>query len=193
MRGAEGTCPTRRSTLRKRSRSIARGHVGVVDGPERVLVPVDTLLSLVARGGDDALREVATALGRPIGAHVAARLPGIGEASLEAVVEHLGGELAVVGLGALGAERWGTALALVVDHALAGDTAEALTGAVLETALQTATGRDARCVRVSREGDRVRWLIVGPVAAERVAAWQRAGAAWGEIVVRLHAPRGGAA
>jgi hypothetical protein len=107
---------------------------------------------------------------------------------VDTVVEHLGGELALVGLGSLGLERWGRALVLVVDQSPLGAEGDGLLEALLEGALEAAAGRAVRALRLGRDAVRARFLIGGAAGVEKVRAWLAEGVPWGDALVRLHAP-----
>ncbi|MCC6551902.1 MAG: hypothetical protein IT372_02620 [Polyangiaceae bacterium] len=199
---------------------LESGLVHLDGAPSRVLVPARALGALCAAAGPEATaafgRELGAAMGRRLASRFAqsgsidesgAEAPGAGEAgeairgperradvraaSLEEVVDHLGGELALAGLGSLGLERWGRALVLVLDHCPLGAEAAGVAEAVLEGALEAAAGRPARALQVDRDADRARFLISGAPAVARVRAWLAAGVPWGEALVKLHAaPRG---
>ena len=110
------------------------------------------------------------------------------EATLGALIEHLGGELALLGLGSLGVERWGNALVLTLDHGALGDP---IASAILASALDAATGRSVQAVPLAKDGTRARFLVTGEAGAEKAKAWLAEGVSWGDVLVRLHA--GGAA
>lgn len=172
---------------------LAQGLVHLEDAPGRLLVPATALSTLAQAAGPEARAAFAKALGEPLGVRVARRFTGdsgVKEASVEAVVDHLGGELALAGLGSLSLERWGRALLFTVDQSpLAKDEAgEALLGEVLAAALQRATGRDVRCVPLMNDHVRVRLLVTGAAAAEKARAWLRDGVSWGDVLARLHTP-----
>lgn len=167
---------------------LASGRVHLEDAPSRVLVPADALATLTAAAGDEAARAFGAAIGAPAGRRAARRLGDAREATLSAWIEHLGGELALLGLGSLGVERWGDALVLTLDHGALG---EAVTAAVLASALDAGTGRAAHAVPLARDATRARFLVTGAAGAEKAKRWLSEGAAWGDVLVRLHA--GGAA
>jgi hypothetical protein len=193
---------------------LESGLVHLDGAPSRVLVPASALGALCAAAGAEAAaafgRELGTAMGRRLASRFAASgaaaggEPAAGEgapdgsagvrgATLEAVVDHLGGELALAGLGTLGIERWGRALVMVLDHCPLGPGSSGLLAAVLEGALGAATGRTARALLLDRDAVRARFLIGGGAAVDRVRAWLAGGASWGEALVKLHAaPRGDA-
>ncbi len=171
------------------------GLVHLEGAPFRLLVPAKALLSLLSSAGPEAVAAFGQALGEPMGKRVCARFAeqeqsegelAVRGASLEAMVDHLGGEFSLVGLGALSLERWGHALLMLVDHSPLGGEGDALLEAVLSGALKAATGRDAHAVRLGRDNSRARFLIAGEKAAGKVRAWLADGIGWGEVLARLH-------
>ena len=102
---------------------LSRGQIQKDDEP-RLLVSASALLALCQAAGVDATGVFARAAGDAIGRAIARRFERTGsdarDASVETVVEHLSGELAVAGFGTLSAERWGRALVLVVDRGTGG-------------------------------------------------------------------------
>lgn len=171
---------------------LAHGLVHLEGAPSRLLVPAEALSALAAAAGDDAARAFGKALGAPLGSRVAYRLvgaEGTRTASVEAVVDHLGGELALAGLGSLSLERWGRALLLVVDASPLADSA--VLGYALAAALSSATGRDVSVARLAKDGARSRYLVASASSADRAAKWIAEGVSWGDVLVRLHAPAEG--
>ena len=176
---------------------LAHGQVQLGEGSHSndsgraVIVPADALAKLTQAAGEVATQELGRALGRTLGERVARRLSGtekVRESAPDLVTTELATELAMVGLGELGFERWGKALLAVVHNAPAG--CDRLLTAVLEGALGAATSREVRAMVVARQGDEVR-LFVGNVASiERVLAWLGEGIGWGDAITRLHGPRG---
>jgi hypothetical protein len=165
---------------------LSRGDIRRDDDERRVLVSSRAVAALCQAAGDDATTSFGSAMGESIGSAIAARFEprGAREASIESILEHLTGELAVAGLGTASVERWGRALVLVVDHATA-DHDKLLTP-LLGAAVSRAAKVQARCVRLQREGDRARFLIAGETGAGKVRDWLAAGVPWGEALVRLH-------
>lgn len=173
---------------------LAQGLVRLDDNSARLLVPASALLALAKAAGPDASTAFARSLGEPLGERVAQRLSGtdaLRAASPDLVIDHLGGEMALVGLGSLSIERWGRALLLVVDRSPLGQDNNALLAGVLEGALHRATGRVVRCVLMSG-GVQSRFLVTGEAAAGKAREWLDGGVSWGEVLARLHAPAGGA-
>src|SRR5689334_2855860 len=95
-----------------------------LDGAARLLVPPDALLALCRGAGGEAARDFGRRLGTELGRRVSSRI-GIDRASVDVVIEHLGGDLALLGLGSLGAERWGRALVLTVKSSPLGSEGDA--------------------------------------------------------------------
>jgi hypothetical protein len=169
---------------------LDRGHVSLEDKADRLLVPIDALLVLCSNAGEEAVRDFGRTLGTEAGRRAAARLGAADKAGLDAVVEHLGGDFALMGLGSLGIERWGHALVVTFDDSPLGAHGAALLAAIIEGALQRAFGRDASAVVLDRDQGRLRLLVVRAAGAERVRGWLREGTAWGEVLTRLHASGG---
>jgi hypothetical protein len=162
---------------------LVRGRVDC--GGEHVLVPADALVDLCRAAGDEAVTDFGRRLGTAAGRRIADRLGDTSSASLEEVLEHLGGELALLGLGSLGLERWGRALVLTVDGAPFGQQLDLLLSAVLEGALQRAFGRDCRAAKLVRDDRQVRFLITNAESANRASQWLAAGLSHGDVLTRL--------
>jgi hypothetical protein len=168
--------------------NLDRGSVKLSGSLERVLLPADALASLLRGADNDTKRDFARRLGTEAGRRVAERLDG--SASAESVVEHLGGELALMGLGSMTFERWGRALVVAVQGSpLRGEGDEILAG-VIEGALQRGFGRSAAVVPLVRDDSLVRLLIVSTAAGERVRGWLGSGVSWGDALARLNAGEG---
>jgi hypothetical protein len=166
---------------------LGRGRVELDAAAARVLVPVDALLDLCRAAGTEALKDFGRRLGSEAGRRVAARLSnGLQDVAIETVVEHLGGDLALIGLGSLGTERWGSALVVTFSESPLGPAGEAILAAVVEGALERAFSRDVTAVPLHDEGDQLRLLIVHPKAERTVRAWLGAGVSWGDVLARLH-------
>jgi hypothetical protein len=174
---------------------LDHGLVHLEGAPSRLLVPADALLALAGAAGAAATAAFARALGTPMGRRVADRLSagGVGAAAIDVVVEHLGGELALAGLGSLGLERWGRAVVLVVDHAPLGAAGDALLEQVLAGAIEASVERAVHVLTLARDGVRARFLLGGSAGTDKVRAWLAAGVPWGEALVRLHAAGAAAA
>jgi hypothetical protein len=162
----------------------SRGAVEL-NGGACLLVPPAALLALCQGAGDEAKRDFGRTLGTELGRQVSNRLRA-SDASVEKVVEHLGGSLALIGLGSLGVERWGRALVLTLSGSPLGREGDALVASVLEGALQRALARDTAIVPLSRENDHVRLLVASPGTAPKVRAWLSEGVKWGDVLARLH-------
>lgn len=170
---------------------LAHGLVHLEGAPSRLLVPAEALGALTRAAGPEATAAFGRALGEAMGRRVAARLAaadGVEAASTATVVEHLGGELALAGLGSLGLERWGRAVVLVIDQSPLGAAGDALLEATLAAAIELAAGRDVRALLLGRESVRARFLIGSEAALARARAWLGEGVSWGDALVRLHTP-----
>jgi hypothetical protein len=164
--------------------NFERGTVKLGSQGDRVVVPADVLASLFKSADPDTRRDFAYRLGTEAGRRMAERLDG--SAGVPGVVEHLGGELALMGLGSLGLERWGRALVITVEGSpLRADGDELLAG-IVEGALQRAFGRASTVVPVQRDDARVRLLVVSKSTAERVRGWLDSGVSFGDVLTRLN-------
>jgi hypothetical protein len=174
---------------------LGNGLVHVEGAPSLLLVPGSALAELCAAAGPEAVEAFGRAIGEPMGRRLAARFSaseedggggGVGPASLEGVVDHLGGEIAIAGLGALELERWGHALVLVIDHSPLGAGGDRLIEAVLAAAIEAATGRRVKTLSLARDATRARFLVAGSAAVEKAKAWLAEGMSWGEALAKLH-------
>lgn len=166
---------------------LGRGSVHLEGAGPRLLVPPDALLELCKHAGPESLTDFGRKLGTEVGLRITAHWGDSGEnISVEGFVEHLGGNMALLGLGSVSVERWGKALVFVVESSPFGAAGDALLGAVIEGALQRCMGRDGRAVLLGRDADHVRFLMAGTAGAERVRSWLSEGKTWGEAIARLH-------
>jgi hypothetical protein len=171
---------------------LARGQVTLDGAGHRLLIPSDALQQLCESAGPEGVKDFGRRMGTEIGRRVASRVDV--SASVAALVEHLGGDLALSGLGSFGVEVWGQALVLTIsDSPFAGAGGEALLSAVLEGALQRAFARDTAVVPLGHEGGKSRLLAVSPKTAESVRGWLASGTSWGDALSRLGAGGSGRA
>jgi hypothetical protein len=166
---------------------LAGGTITVAPRGLRALVPVEALLALLREASPGAARAFGQAMGREIGERVAGRLgDGTSQATLAEILDHLGGELALAGLGSLSIERWGKALVFCSAGGLATPEGEAMMAALLEGALHDGFGRDATVLPIDRSGDVRRYLVASPATARRVQGWLGEGLGYGDALGRLH-------
>ena len=170
---------------------LGRGQLTLGGSAPRVMVPTDALVELCRSAGADAAKNFGRRIGTEAGRRAASRLVGgPDKASLEAVLEHLGGDLALLGLGSLGIERWGRALVMTVAESPLGTEGDSLLASVVEGALQRAMSRDASVVALAREDGVLRLLVVGAATAQKVATWLSTGMKWSEALAKLNATGG---
>lgn len=164
---------------------LSAGRVSLAHAAASVLAPAEGLARLCDAAGQDATRAFGKAVGREMGARITQRLPKpqLEALSLGSFAGQLRGEFAIAGFGSVGLERWGSALVFLVQNASVPTT---LVAAVLEAALETATGRKVRCVTLPDDQGQTRLLVTNERAAERVEAWMADGMSWGEVMVKLH-------
>jgi hypothetical protein len=180
---------------------LEHGHVELADGEAQVLVPADALSALLA--GESSARGLGRAIGvaamervgmRVAGAREGGTQPGlvrdqIRTASLETIVEMLGGELATVGVGNLRVERWGKALLFVLDPYVLDERADELLCGVFEGALAGVTDRECAALVVDRSGQQVRVLVANDVAILRARKLRDGGAFFTAIASKLQDDR----
>ncbi len=169
---------------------LPRGSVTAGANERHVLLTCAALDDLVMIAGPEAAAAVGRSLGSALGNRVASRLggpSGVGASSVETVLAHLGGELSLAGLGTLAVERWGRALVMVVDRPAVADLG--FLASILEGALETASGKPARCISLGRDGTLARALVASDASIERARSWLDEGIAWGEVLVRLQGRR----
>jgi hypothetical protein len=171
---------------------LGRGQIRVTNAGERVVVPSDALIALCQGASDDAVRDFGRRLGTEIGRALLERLGDPAQASLETVVDHLGGEIALMGLGSLGLERWGSALVLSFSHSPFAAAGDLLLGSVLEGVTQRAFGREAVATKLVREEAQVRFLITGHDGAHKAQGLLESGLAWATVLAQLASSARGA-
>ena len=164
---------------------LRNGAASDAKGKRVVLIPVEAL-SALGDGQRLALAMIGQATGQACGARVASRLggdAGVRKASLEDVVSHLAGELAVAGLGMLHIERWGRALVCVLAQAPIAD--EASLEETLSGALSSATGREVMCACMGAEGGQTKFFCGAAATADRVRTAVGEGKRPAEILASL--------
>lgn len=161
---------------------VPAGSASDARGARLLLVPssaIEALPSavLVGIGGE---------IGRACGARAAASFgggEGVREASLEAVVSHLAGELAVTGAFVLHLERWGRAMVAVVENPSVDKTE--FVAAVLRGALTAATGKDVAAAFLGVADGRSRYFLGSVATAERVTELAQRGTSYASILAEL--------
>lgn len=163
---------------------LARGQMRDDEGNPRVNLPAHVVLRLCEQAGESAQKDFALGLGSDVGRRIVERLgQTLTDASVEAWAEHLGGQLALLGLGDLGIEQWGKALVFIVDGAPAGTSS--LVGQLLGAAVTRASGRSVQLIAFEQEST-ISYLVVSAEAALRALDLMRSGAGLGQVVEQLH-------
>ena len=161
---------------------LRTGAASDSSGARLVLVPSAVLATL----GPDALTKVGLAIGRGCGERVAARLggdAGVRDASIEIVVSHIAGELAIAGVGAIHVERWGRAMVAIVESPSIDDAM--FIGAVLGGALSAASGREVAAASLGAEGTQTRYFLGSPNTADHVRVVVGTGLGYAEVLASL--------
>jgi len=163
---------------------LSRGQLRDDEGQARLNVPYFQLHRLCEQAGVEATADFGQALGGDIGRRIRERLgSNVDVADVSVWTEHLGGHLALLGLGDLTLERWGRALVVRVSGAPAGSAS--LLSAVVTGALQRGLGRNVQIVPFEVE-DAVALLVLSPETAGRARALREAGESLGRVVEQLH-------
>jgi hypothetical protein len=151
-------------------------------GARLVLVPTTALEGLSA----DVLEQIGAQIGRACGARIAGRLggdSGVCGASVELVIAHLAGELAIAGIGAVHIERWGRALVAIVSNASLAD--DGFVGEVLAGAFSAASGRQISAAALGREGTQARYFLGTAATAGRVRDLVERGTGYAEVLATI--------
>lgn len=173
---------------------LTRGRVSLGGVGARVVLPVE-VLSLLCRSLSDAeLSDFGHGLGNAVGKRVVERLGSrLNRVETEEMVEHLGGELALMGLGSLSVEYWGRAMVVsIVDSPFVfgdgrkPDSGDELLASLIHGALLRITSRELSVVPLSRVDDTARFAVCGQRAREHVEAWLAEGCHYGEVLARLN-------
>jgi len=172
---------------------LGRGLVTLHGQGPCLVVPKEALLELLSAAGHEAARNFGHQLGVDVGQRTSERLgSGIHQATVETFVDHLGGELALLGLGSLAVERWGMALVIVIDGAASSQSGIALISSAVSGALERTLSADATAIQLAQSDHKLRLLVVSKVVAPRVEQWLTDKVAWGDVIARLHEQRGNA-
>jgi hypothetical protein len=167
---------------------LARGQVALEGGGSLLLVPTDVMATACSQLDATIVRQLGLALGKQAGARARPRLAPA-NATLEAIVEQLGGELSLGGFGALSIERWGQALVVRIEgYPLAGQGQELLAG-FIEGALLVLTDREVTAFPLERTPQSLRLLLCNRQAATKVKGWLLSGSSWGDALASLQSAR----
>jgi hypothetical protein len=161
---------------------LKSGAASDARGARLVVVPAAAFEALDAAS----LEKLGGGIGKACGARVAARLggdAGVRAASLEAVVSHLAGELAIAGLGALHLERWGRAMVAVVNNPGVAD--EGFLAAAVGAAMAAASGRELAAASLGKEGTTLRLFLGSAATVDKVRGSVEQGVAYAEILAGL--------
>ncbi len=163
---------------------LARGQFRDAESTLRLNLPAHVLFSFCEGLGAEPTQGLARALGTELGRRTLAQMgKGPDTASVEEWTEHLGGQLALLGLGELSVEQWGKALVIAVQGAPPGS--DALLGPLLGAALQRALSRDVDIVTFG-DSQRLSLLVASSAGAERARTMKKQGAGLGQVVEALH-------
>lgn len=161
---------------------LAEGRVRRAQGQPVVLVAATVLAELCASLN----AEQRLQLGQGLGATAAASLQAGGlNWTLPQLVEQLGGEISLSGLGAFSMERWGAALVVRIESCPLQGQGPVVMGAYIESALKALVGRDVNAVTIETSEAGFRLLLCGAPAAIKVQQWLAAGQSFGDVLASL--------
>ena len=163
---------------------VPRGRVAAGRDEERVLlIPATALDDIILSAAPGAVEAFGRGLGASIGRRAAARLGGAEGASIETFLNQLAGEAAIAGVGAIGIERWGRALVMVVEGSPLAGT---LLGPLVAAAIEAASGRRVWTALLSRDENAARLFVGSERGATRIREWVASGVPWAEAIAKLH-------
>lgn len=182
---------------------LREGTISLADRELQLLLPLEDVLALAA--GARSLHALARGVGRRAMLRTAARLAdldptslgGRGEtaqpprdllrsASLPDVVEQLGGELALLGLGNLRAETWGSALVMVLDPCSLDGRGDELVEGIVEGALGVATEQEVSALVLDRQAGVVRIVVGHGGTIAHLRPLVALGASFTDVIRALH-------
>ena len=159
---------------------VAKGEVRTAGRDRTLLVTSEGLAALLAEAPLASRRKFGAAVGKSVGATIAARAgSGLLAGSLEGLTTELAGELSVRGFGLVSIEQWGRAIVFHLENSAVGDGD--VISAVLEGALAAMTGKP---VFVTSLGNG-RHLFSGEAAAARARDMVGAGADYRGVLLKL--------
>jgi hypothetical protein len=164
---------------------LGQGQIEASDKTTRVLLPAEALGQLLAGLTGEAVGDFGHLIGGDMGRRISERLQDAGRAPAPALLEHLGGEIALAGLGNAKLERWGQALVIAIVGVPFADRGEVLLSGILEGALARALSRQVSAVALGREGNVLRFALLGTAGAERVRVAISGGASFAQALAKL--------
>ena len=159
-----------------------------VRGEPVVVLPAQALETLLHASPAASRVDMGRDVGYVMGRMIAARLGGSDEvrsAPIEKVVTELATEVAMLGLGLVHFERWGSALVVGISGGPLAKQTEMLAG-LLGGAISSATGAHAAAISLP-EG---RYFVSNQRACDRMRSLLAGGMAWGDALAHLQ--QGGA-
>jgi len=165
---------------------LQRGQVTLQGRSPVLVLAAEALAQLCGRLDAVALRQFGAVLGKQAGGRIRERIGASASATLETMVDQLGGEVSLAGLGSLAIERWGQALVVRVEGCPLGAPGYELMSAYVEAALQAAVEREVTALGLERGPESFRLLLCSKAGSARVKGWLSAGGSWGDALAALH-------
>ena len=174
---------------------LARGQVTLDASSPSFLVPASAIRALCASGDSDVVKDFASRMGDEAGRRMLQRFPQqLKDVSPEELIDHLGGELALAGLGSLSLEFWGKAMVfgitgcpLIEEEPSRNTDAFRFLCSLLGSALTRCFGREVRLAALGSVSTTARFVVCTARSAARVEGWMLEGCNYGEALARLNA------
>lgn len=164
---------------------LSRGQVSLQGRSPVLVLAAEALAQVCGRLDVASLRQFGGVLGKQAGTRIRERL-NAASATLETMVDQLGGEVGIAGLGSLAIERWGQALVVRIEGCPLGATGYELMSAYLEAALQVTVEREVSALVLERGQESFRLLLCSKAGSTKVKSWLSAGTSWGDALAALH-------
>lgn len=166
---------------------LGEGRVRRAEGQPVVLLPAAVLAELCSSLNEAQLAKLGAAMGTAAGSSFGAAGSGW---TLPQIVEQLGGEISLAGLGSFSIERWGSALVVQVQGCPLQASGPAVMAAYVRGALHALVGTEVTAVPVETSQFAFRILLCGAAAASRVTQWLAAGKSFGDALASLQSSQG---
>lgn len=171
---------------------LAEGRVATRERALQVVIPASALLQLQSELDVDQLVNFGAALGEEVAGRLLQEIPDPRTASAAVVVDHLGAQLAVMGLGSLSVEFWGEAMVFVLvgcpllTPAGSNQPGESVMSGLLQAVLLRTFGQAARVLPLQKQQQTTRWLVCNETVAGLLDEWVNIGLGAAEVLTRLN-------
>lgn len=174
---------------------LVRGQVSLDASSYSLMVPASAVRALCEAADPEVLKDFGGRIGNGIGRRMLQRFPQqLKNVSAEELIDHLGGEVALAGLGSLNLEFWGKAMVfgltgcpLVEAEPARNTEAFEFLKSLMGSALSRCFGRNVRLAALGVVSTTSRFVVCTEQSAARVEGWLLQGCNYGEALARLNA------